>query len=161
IPWKWPFTSAEKPVPSPLVLAVPSFAPPPVIPVTDKETYYPRLAGGGHLTTLCPPVAGQKDQYDCAKLATLTPEVKRCGADTVLPYCAVIVIDHHPRSFHRPGQTFAAVWTRPQWFLATNVFLSDTQNGGITALTSGDYFRASVVDGLWALMRPSVFVGHT
>ena len=44
------------------------------------------------------------------------------------------------------------------WF--DNLALTDVQDGGISFITSGDYARASVIDGDWAVMR-SIPMGHT
>ena len=75
--------------------------------------------------------------------------------------CGVTLLDHYTSSFHWAQTNFAAIWSRPQWFLMTNSFLSDIQNGGVTSFTSGDYSRGAVIEGDWALARTSVFVGNT
>src|SRR5262249_36870607 len=137
-----------------------SFAPLPIWPeVIAEDMYYPHLVGGARQATKCPLVDGKTDQYDCSKFTL--GQIPICNNGASLPYCAVTVLDHYTSSFHWAQTNFAAIWLRPQWYLYTNGVLTDVQNGGITALTSGTYDRSAVIEGDWALARTSVFVGNT
>src|SRR5215831_12603368 len=73
----------------------------------------------------------------------------------------VTVLDHFTSSFHWAETNFSAIWLRPHWYLVDNLVLTDVQDGGISFITSGDYARASVIDGDWAVMRTSILIGHT
>ena len=144
------------------VAGIKSFAPLPRVDTNenvDKDMYYPHMVGSGRQATKCPAIDVTKDQYDCSQFTS--GRLPICNNGASLAYCAVIVIDHFTSSFHWAETNFAAIWLRPQWYLYTNSVLTDVQNGGITALTSGTYDRSAVIEGDWALARTSVFVGNT
>ena len=84
-----------------------------------------------------------------------------CNNGLALPACAVTVLDHFTSSFHWAQTNFAAIWLRPQWYLVDNSVLTDVQNAGLSFITSGTYDRSAVVEGDWAVVRTSVFVGNT
>jgi cell migration-inducing and hyaluronan-binding protein len=50
---------------------------------------------------------------------------------------------------------------RPFWSLVIDSVITDPQAAGVNFVTSGDYSKASVIDGFWALARKSVFIGST
>ena len=145
--------------------AVPSFAPRPQAPSqTDNDIYYPHISGGGRTATLCDTTDGKDD---CSKLTSGKVAVCNHGTDAgghdlnPLTRCTVTVLDHFTSSFHWAQTNFSAIWLRPQWYLVDNLVLSDVQDGGLSFITSGDYARASVIDGDWAVVRTSILIGHT
>jgi cell migration-inducing and hyaluronan-binding protein len=75
--------------------------------------------------------------------------------------CDVTVLDKFTTSFNFPQQNFAAIWMRPFWSLVINSFISDVQNAGVNFVTSGDFSKASVIEGFWSLLRKSALVGST
>jgi cell migration-inducing and hyaluronan-binding protein len=140
-----------------------SFAPGPLTNDMSKEVrakvqdqmtmYYPNLSGNRH-----PSVCNDgTTNCDVADLAA----AKQC--DNADPKsCGTTVIDQYTSSFHWAETNFSAVWLRsPGWFLVDNSFISDTQNGGLTFVTGGDYSRSSSALGYWSLVSRSVFVGET
>ncbi len=119
--------------------------------------YYPHVGGGGRMATKCP--SDSKGGYNCT--AFTSGQISSCNNGTALPSCAVTVLDHFTSSFHWAETNFAAIWLRPQWYLVDNSVLTDVQNGGLSFITSGTYDRSAVVEGDWAVVRTSVFVGNT
>ena len=73
----------------------------------------------------------------------------------------VTVLDRFTTSFNWAQFTVAAIWLRPQWYLVTDSVITDVQQAGLTMVTGGGYHAADVVPGHWALVRKSVFIGHT
>ena len=126
--------------------------------------YYPHVSGGARTATLCDTTDGKDD---CSKLTSGKVAVCNHGTDAgghdinPLTRCTVTVLDHFTSSFHWSQTNFSAIWLRPQWYLVDNLVLTDVQDGGISFITSGDYARASVIDGDWAVMRTSILIGHT
>jgi len=147
------------------LLAIPSIAPRPHAPPEaniDADPYYPHVGGGNRYATKCPhddTLTGPgEEKYNCTGLISPAHKCANGGDET---YCQVTVLDHYTSSFHWAHQNFAAIWLRPQWYLIDNSVLTDVQNGGITMLTSGDYSRSSVIEGDWAVVRNSIFIGNT
>ncbi len=141
--------------------AVPSFAPQPKPGDSiDDDMYYPHVGGGGRLATLCKVTDGKDDCSD------FTPSRKPnalgpCTHGDALPSCAVIALDHFTSSFHWAETNFSAIWLRPYWYLVSNLVLTDVQNGGISLISSGTYDRSGAIDGLWSVVRDSVFIGNS
>ena len=137
-----------------------SFAPTPDVN-PDMDMYYPRIGGGGRMATKCP--LKVKDDpskgYDCTQFTSGT--TSSCNNGKPLQYCAVTVLDHYTSSFHWAQTNFSAIWLRPQWYLVDNSVVTDVQNGGLSFITSGTYDRSAVVDGDWAVVRTSLFIGNT
>jgi hypothetical protein len=75
--------------------------------------------------------------------------------------CLVTVLDHFTTSFNWAAFNFAAIWLRPQWYLLTDSVITDVQQAGLTMVTGGGYSASDVITGHWALVRKSVFIGHT
>jgi hypothetical protein len=123
------------------------------------ETYYPLIPGSqGRQATRCPPFAGNGNGpdglpgYDCSA-------VLPCASGNA--NCAVTVLDHFTTAFTFAPYNFAAIWARPKWFLVDNSVISDIQGPGLTFVSGGDYTRSSVVEGYWAAVRNSLFIGST
>ena len=134
-----------------------SFAPTPEAPAnTELDMYHPHVGGGGRMATMCPKGGGG---YDCTLFTS--GQMSVCGNGASLKYCAVTVLDHFTSSFHWAQTNFAAIWLRPQWYLVDNSVLTDVQNGGLSFITSGTYDRSAVVEGDWAVVRTSLFIGNT
>jgi hypothetical protein len=135
-----------------------SYAPAPQPPnLVDSDTYYPHVVGGGRVATMCPLNNGVRD----CSLFTTQATLSVCAHGPQLPYCAVTVLDHYTSSFHWAETNLSSIWLRPQWALVDDSVLTDVQNGGLSFITSGGYDRSSAVDGDWALVRTSLFVGNT
>ena len=49
----------------------------------------------------------------------------------------------------------------PFWSLVIDSVITDPQASALNFVTSGDYSKASVPDGFWALARKSAFIGST
>ena len=114
----------------------------------EAEMYYPKIAIlAGRRPTQCP------DGGDCA----FQPPC----ADGQTDNCVVSVINHYTTSFNWAQANLSAIWLRPQWYLFLNGAITDVQNGGLTFVTGGDYTRASIIKGYWALARKNVFIGET
>ena len=73
----------------------------------------------------------------------------------------VTVLDRYTTSFNWAAFNFAAIWLRPQWYLLTDSVITDVQQAGLTMVTGGGYSASDVIPGHWALVRKSVFIGHT
>jgi cell migration-inducing and hyaluronan-binding protein len=119
------------------------------------DMYYPHVVGAIH-STLCKQVgAGRPDDdlYDCSKVEVCS--VEHPGS------CAVPVLDHYTSSFNWAVGTISSVWLRGFWYLVDNSVFTDVQNAALTFVSGGDFTHASVVPGYWALVRNSIFVGHT
>ena len=136
-----------------------SFAPTPEAPDND---------GNGHVLPACRrrrahghqvPLKDGTRGYNCTDFTS--GRMSSCNNGTALATCAVTVLDHFTSSFHWAETNFAAIWLRPQWYLVDNSVLTDVQNGGLSFITSGTYDRSAVVEGDWAVVRTSVFVGNT
>ena len=139
-----------------------SFAPTPEAPAnTETDMYYPHIGGGGRMATKCPlnDKGDPSKGYNCTDFTS--GQISSCNNGKALPYCAVTVLDHFTSSFHWAETNFSAIWLRPQWYLVDNSVLTDVQNGGLSFITSGTYDRSAVVEGDWAVVRTSVFVGNT
>lgn len=138
-------------------------------PSAMAKMYYPIL-GGNHKPTVCDPSIANDKQDACtgpysANLGMNDNEaanvVKTCSNEDPKD-CGVTVIDRYTTSFHWAETNFSALWLRsPSWYLVDNSFISDTQNGGVTFVTGGDYSRSSVPLGYWVLASRSIFVGAT
>ena len=135
-----------------------SYAPPPQPPNNiDMDMYYPHVVGGGRQATMCP--LDQNKHRDCS-LFTTQASLSICQTGAQLPYCAVTVLDHYTTSFHWAETNLSAIWPGRSGIVDNSV-ITDVQNGGITFITSGGYDRSSAVDGDWAVVRNSLFVGNT
>jgi cell migration-inducing and hyaluronan-binding protein len=119
-------------------------------PDIENDHYYPHALEGLRLTTWCP---ASGESHDCSK-------VQVCS-EGQFANCAVTMIDHYTSSFHWAQGNVSAIWLRPQWYLVTNLVLTDVQNGGLTFISGGDYTHSSMISGYWALVKSSVFVGNT
>ena len=167
-----PCTGADFPGQSPASLTsgtfpgIPGFAPAPPPPtngmLSNQGMYYPYVGGGGRVATLC---SGTGSATDCTTLTGTPPSggaaIPPCSNGAGAVNCAVTVLDHFTSSFHWAQQNFAAIWLRPQWYLVANSVLTDVQTGGLSFITSGDYSRASAIEGVWSLLRTSLLVGNT
>ena len=129
-----------------------SFAPEPK-PKGLDDKYYPNLTGD-RTPTACKPSTKMNDSNDsCLKV---TP------CDSQKPdSCAPTVVDSFTTSFNYAETNFAGIWLRRGWNLVDRLFMSDILNGGIGIISGGDYTRASVPVGYWAVLSNSVFVGKT
>lgn len=116
-------------------------------PIEDEDSYYPRVdGGGGRFATFCGP------NEDCSV-------VPKCSSGST-DHCTVTVLDRYTTAFNWAETNFSAVWLRPQWYLMVNSVISDVQNGGLTFVTGGGYSQSDVVDGHWALVRKTAFIGQ-
>jgi cell migration-inducing and hyaluronan-binding protein len=125
-------------------------------PDNANDTYYPRVFNE-RKPTKCPwakdgPGKDIVGDYDCS---TVPP----CGKQSALGACTVTVIDRFTSSFHWAEGNVSAVWLRPQWYLLKNSVITDVQNGGLTFVSGGDYTQ--VIQGYWALVKNTLFVGNT
>jgi len=119
------------------------------------EMYYPNITTGNRIPTVC-----QDGSTNCGNLGDRFA-VAPCD-NTTTDRCGTTVIDNYTTSFHWAETNFSAVWLRtPGWFLMTDSFISDVQNGGVTLVSGGDYSRSSTPTGYWALVSRSIFVGAT
>jgi cell migration-inducing and hyaluronan-binding protein len=132
------------------IVAVKSLAPDPAGNYLN-DPYYPHARGGNRHATLCP--AGRNGDPNCSNVPACSVKDPK--------NCAVTVLDHFTSSFHWADGNTAAIWLRNQWYLLTDSIVSDVQNGGLTFITGGDYTHSSIIPGYWALVRNSVFIGHT
>jgi hypothetical protein len=130
---------------------VKSIAPDPHRDGELADHYYPHAWAGSRHATRCP--LGTDGTYDCKG-------IRECGPGQE-ESCAVTVLDHFTSAFHWAEYNIAAIWLRNQWYLMTNSVLSDVQNGGLTFVSGGDYTHASTINGFWALVRNSLFIGRT
>jgi hypothetical protein len=144
----------------------------PPIPAPDPngiyaDPFYPRVTGL-RKPTRCGPSTDPKvvNSLDCSRNEVTIP----CSANSFNPppktgqsiyNCEATVLDHYTTSFNWAQTNFAAIWLRPFWHLLLNSAVTDSQNGGITFVTGGDYTRASVIDGMWDVAKKTVFIGHT
>ena len=136
----------------PTVRDLKGLAPP---PASDKMTdmYYPHIVGARR-PTLCPQEGlPYQHMYNCNNVQ-VCPEGNAAS-------CAVTVLDHFTSSFNWAAGAVSAVWLRPQWYLVDNSVLTDVQNAALTFVSGGDFTHASIIPGYWALVRNSIFVGHT
>jgi hypothetical protein len=128
-----------------------------LFPPPANDTYWP-IVTGGHKPTRCEAAdanakKGIVDKSDCS-----TVKICSNGDES---NCEVTVLDEFTTAFNWAQQNFAAIWLRPLWALVINSIVSDVQNGGINFVTSGDFSKASVINGFWALARKTVFIGST
>jgi hypothetical protein len=140
-----------------------SFAPRPQPPNNiDGDTYYPHVSGGDRYATMCPQkrdTVTNKLVRDCSTFAS--GQLAPCAHGIQLKYCAVTVLDRYTTSFHWAETNFSSIWLRPQWYLIDDSVITDVQNGGLSFITSGTYDRSAAIDGDWAVVRTSLFVGTT
>jgi cell migration-inducing and hyaluronan-binding protein len=123
-------------------------------PPGAADLYWP-IVTGGHKPTRCP-AADQQPANPNAECAA----AKICSNGDESG-CDVTTLDQFTTFFNWAQQNFAAIWLRPLWALVVNSVVSDVQNGGINFVTSGDFSKASVINGFWALARKTVFIGST
>ena len=117
-------------------------------PIANPDMYYPKVdGGGGRFATVCGP------NEDCSS-------VPKCASGST-DHCTVTVLDRYTTAFNWAETNFSAVWLRPQWYLMVNSVISDVQNGGLTFVTGGGYTKADVVDGHWALVKKTAFIGRS
>ncbi|MFN8603017.1 MAG: hypothetical protein U0842_21325 [Candidatus Binatia bacterium] len=127
-------------------------------PLID-ESYWPTVGGGGRLATRC----ADADAQAKAPFLDVTSDcstVPRCG-EGFEENCDVTVVDRFTTSFNWAEKNLSAVWMRPFWSLVNDSTVTDVQNGGVNFVTSGDFSKASVITGYWALARKTVFIGTT
>lgn len=117
----------------------------------EADMYYPKVSGVRNATS-CTPTAANN-------FCRTADPCDRGHLDT----CAVTIIDRYISSFHMGTETnFGAMWLRgPGWFLVTDSVLTDAQNAGLSIVSGGGYAESDVMQGRWALVRKSVFVGST
>jgi uncharacterized protein YjbI with pentapeptide repeats len=135
----------------------------------NKETFYPKVTGGGgRFPTSCgdDDVTDPLETRNCGPTSVQGKIKDRCNfvsndKNKGRDYCMVTVLDDYTSSFHWPQVNFAAMWLRPQWYLVTNSFLSDVQNGGLGLVTGGDYTLSNILPGQWQVAAKTVFVGNT
>jgi G8 domain len=121
-------------------------------PDPGSDTYWPIVSGGGRLTTLCS-AASTNPKADCSAVA-------KCS-DATKANCDVVVLDKFTTDFNWPQNNFSAIWVRPFWSLVIDSVIGDPLGAGLNFVTSGDYSKASVITGFWALARKSAFIGST
>ncbi len=125
-------------------------------PARATDTYWPIVGGGGRRATQCPAADKGTANADCSA----TGGVNLCGQGSA-QNCAVTVLDRYTTSFNWAQKNFSAIWMRPFWSLVIDSVITDPQAAGLNFVTSGDYSKASVPDGFWALARKSAFIGGT
>ena len=142
------------PKPNTTLVMLPSAGANKNFPPKANDTYWP-IVTSGHKPTRCAAVDSDPNNVtaDCS-----TTKICSNGDES---NCAVTVLDGFTTSFTWAQQNFAAIWLRPLWALVINSVISDIQNGGINFVTSGDFSKASVINGFWALARKTVFIGST
>jgi hypothetical protein len=123
----------------------------PVNKTTDL--YWPIIGGGGRLTTRCSGADQGMATADCS-------QAKICASGST-GNCDVVVLERFTTSFNWAQKNFSAIWMRPFWSLVIDSVISDNQSAGLNFVTSGDFSKASVIDGFWALARKSAFIGST
>jgi hypothetical protein len=142
----------------------------PPVPAPDPngiyaDTFYPRVTGL-RKPTRCGDDPTIVNSLDCSSNAVAVA----CNANSFNPppvkdqsiyNCEATVLDQYTTSFNWAETNFAAIWLRPFWHLLVNSAVTDSQNGGITFVTGGDYTRSSVIDGMWDVAKKTVFIGHT
>lgn len=117
-------------------------------PIADPDMYYPKVdPGGGRFATVCGP------NEDCSA-------VPKCSSGST-DHCAVTILNRYTTAFNWAETNFSAVWLRPQWYLMVDSVISDVQNGGLTFVTGGGYTKSDVVDGHWALVKKTAFIGQS
>lgn len=117
-------------------------------PIMDEDSYYPKVdGGGGRFATLC------GDGENCST-------VPKCSSGST-SHCTATVLDRYTTAFNWAETNFSAVWLRPQWYLMVNSVISDVQNGGLTFVTGGGYSKSDAVDGHWALVKKTAFIGQS
>jgi hypothetical protein len=124
--------------------------------VRATDTYWPVVGGGGRQATRCPAVDGGNASADCSASGS----VNLCSPGSE-DNCDVTVLDGYTTSFNWAQKNFSAIWMRPFWSLVINSVITDPQAAGLNFVTSGDYSKAAVPPGFWALARKSVFIGST
>ena len=116
--------------------------------------YFPGVdTGGGRFATRC---GTGSDEKDCS-----TRPVRCSSGNDSETDCMVTVLDRYTTSFHWAEFNFAAVWLRPQWYLVTDSVFSDVQGGGLNFVTGGGYSASDRINGHWALVQRSAFIGQT
>jgi cell migration-inducing and hyaluronan-binding protein len=125
-------------------------------PNRKTDTYWPIVGGGGRLATRCPAADQNKSNADCA--ASGNVQICSPGSEA---NCDVTVLDGYTTSFNWAQKNFSAIWMRPFWSLVIDSVITDPQAAALNFVTSGDYSKASVPDGFWALARKSVFIGSS
>jgi hypothetical protein len=122
-------------------------------PPKSDDLYWPVVGGGGRLATRCSAADKGDGAADCSKVAIC--------ANGNLGNCDVTVLNSFTSSFNWAQKNFSAIWMRPFWSLVINSVVSDVQNAAINFVTSGDFSKASVIDGFWVLARKSALIGGT
>jgi cell migration-inducing and hyaluronan-binding protein len=119
------------------------------------DTYWPIVGGGGRRATRCY-AADKGADADCSA----SGKVGICAPGSAAN-CDVTVLDGYTTSFNWAQKNFSAIWMRPFWSLVIDSVITDPQAAGLNFVTSGDYSKAAVPDGFWALARKSVFIGSS
>ena len=116
------------------------------------QLYYPRYTGQRAPTVCDPSVANNNAKGGCT----------RADCEYGNPeWCAVSTFSHYTTSFNWAEANFSAIWLRGGWLMFDHGFMSDVLGAGITEVSGGDYARANLPIGYWALTSNSIFVGQT
>jgi len=128
---------------------------------TAMETYYPRVSGGSRQAVMCP--SDGKGGYDCSKFTSGAPPLKKCDGDSegaqLLP--TVTVLDHFTSSFHWASRISPESGSGSKWYLVTGPLPVGCPDRGSQLHHQRHYDRAAIVEGDWAVVRNSVFVGQS
>ena len=84
----------------------------------------------------------------------------RCSAGN-LAACMVTVLDQLHDVVQLGGLQLRGDLAAPAVVPLSNSVITDVQQAGLTMVTGGGYSASDVVPGHWALVRKSVFIGHT
>jgi cell migration-inducing and hyaluronan-binding protein len=118
----------------------------------EAIAFYPRYSGQRAPTVCNPGVAKDSANGGCT----------RVDCDYGKPeWCAVSTFSHYTTSFNWAEANFSAIWLRGGWLMFDHGFMSDVLGAGITEVSGGDYARANLPIGYWALTSNSIFVGQT
>lgn len=71
----------------------------------------------------------------------------------------VLTISRFTGSFGYTDVNFSTLWLRTQFFLVTDLWLTDILGGGVNFVNSGD--SSGVITGFWGLVYRSVFIGNS
>ena len=118
----------------------------------EAIAFYPRYSGQRAPTVCNPGVAKDSADGGCTRVDCEygNPE-----------WCAVSTFSHYTTSFNWAEANFSAIWLRGGWLMFDHGFMSDVLGAGITEVSGGDYARANLPIGYWALTSNSIFVGET
>ena len=118
----------------------------------EAIAFYPRYTGQRAPTVCNPGVAKDNADGGCTRVD--------CEYGNPA-WCAVSTFSHYTTSFNWAEANFSAIWLRGGWLMFDHGFMSDVLGAGITEVSGGDYARANLPIGYWALTSNSIFVGQT